>query len=90
LRFLSILFWLVVLVLVTLFAVENWRDVSIALWGNLEAEVKIPILVAIVFLLGFLPTWLIYRTKLWRSENRVTIAQRGHAEKIRHEPEAGE
>ncbi len=89
-RFLSILFWLVVLVLVTLFAAENWRDVTIALWGNLEAEVKIPILVAIVFLIGFLPTWFIYRTRLWRSENRVKIARHGHLEEIRHEPEADE
>ena len=88
-RFLRILFWLVVLVLVTLFAAENWRDVTIALWGNLEAEVKIPILVVLVFLLGFLPTWLIYRTKLWRSENRVTVARREHAD-VEAEPEADE
>ena len=79
-RFLSILFWLVVAALVTLFAADNWRDVTISLWGNLEAEVKIPVLVVIVFLLGFLPTWAIYRTKLWRSENRVTIARRENAE----------
>ena len=88
-RFLRILFWLVVLVLVTLFAAENWRDVTIALWGNLEAEVKIPILVVAVFLLGFLPTWLIYRTRLWRAENRVKIARHEHSD-VEAEREADE
>lgn len=75
-RFLKILFWLTVAVLATLFAAQNWRDVTIELWGNLQADIKIPVLILIVFLLGFLPTWLIYRTRLWRVKNRVTLAQR--------------
>ena len=75
-RFLKTLFWIVVAVLVTYFAAQNWRDVTIDLWGNLQADIKVPVLLGIVFLLGFLPTWLIYRTRLWRVQNRVTIAQR--------------
>lgn len=74
-RFLKTLFWLVVAVLATLFAAKNWRDVTIDLWGNLEADIKVPILVGIVFLIGFLPTWLTYRAKLWRIENKVSIAR---------------
>lgn len=70
-RFLKTLFWIVVAVLVTLFAARNWRDVTIDLWGNLQADVKIPVLLAIVFLLGWLPTMLIYRARLWRVNNRV-------------------
>ena len=75
-RFLKTMFWLVVAIVVTLFAAQNWRDVTIDLWGNLQADVKVPVLLAIVFLLGFLPTWLIYRGKLWRVQNRVTMPQR--------------
>jgi lipopolysaccharide assembly protein A len=75
LRFLKILFWLSLAVLATLFAANNWRDVTIDLWGNLRADVKIPVLIAIAFLIGFVPTWLTYRTKLWRVANRVTIPQ---------------
>lgn len=75
-RFLKTLFWLVVAVVVTLFAARNWRDVTVDLWGNLQADVKIPVLLAIMFLIGFLPTWLIYRGKLWRVANRVSIARR--------------
>lgn len=74
-RFLNSLFWIVVAVLVTLFAANNWRDVTIDLWGDLQADIKLPVLLLITFLIGFLPTWLIFRTKLWRSENRVSFAR---------------
>lgn len=70
-RFLKTLFWIVLAVTVTLFAANNWRDVTIDLWGNLQADVKLPVLLLLVFLLGFLPTWLAYRAKLWRVENRL-------------------
>lgn len=75
-RFLKTLFWIVIAVLVILFAAQNWRDVTIDLWGNLQADVKIPVLLTIVFLIGFLPTILIYRARLWRLENRVSMPQR--------------
>ena len=75
-RFLKTMFWLVLAIAVTLFAAQNWRDVTIDLWGNLQADVKIPVLLAIMFLIGFLPTWLIYRAKLWRAINRVSMPQR--------------
>ena len=75
-RFLKTLLWIVIAVLVTLFAARNWRDVTIDLWGNLQADIKIPILLAIVFLIGLLPTWLVFRARLWRVSNRVAVPQR--------------
>ena len=86
-RFLKTLFWLVVAALVILFAAQNWRDVTIELWDNLQADVKMPVLLIIAFLIGFLPTWLIYRTKLWRVSNRVSIPQRD-APRAAHQEEA--
>ncbi len=86
-RFLKTLFWLVVAVLVTLFAAHNWRDVTIALWGNLQADVKIPVLLLVVFLLGFVPTSLTYRTRLWRLSNRVGMPQREAPRIVANEPE---
>lgn len=70
-RFLKTLFWVVLAVVVTLFAANNWRDVTIDLWGNLRADVKLPVLLVMVFLLGLVPAWLAYRTRLWRVENRT-------------------
>jgi uncharacterized integral membrane protein len=76
------LFWIVIAVLVTLLAAQNWRDVTIDLWGNLQADVKIPVLLLIVFLIGFLPTLLIYRARLWRLENRLAVPQRQPAPEV--------
>lgn len=75
-RFLKLLLSIVVAAAAILFAVRNWRDVTIDLWGNLQADIKVPILLGLVFLFGFVPVWLLYRTRLWRLQNRVTIARR--------------
>lgn len=75
-RFLKTLLWIAVAVLITLFAARNWRDVTIDLWGNLQADVKIPVLLVLAFLIGWLPTMLIYRARLWRAHNRLPTPQR--------------
>ena len=71
-QFLRTLFWVVIAAFVAIIASENWRDVTLDLWGNLQADIKIPVLLIFVFLLGFLPTWLIMRGKIWRLKRRVT------------------
>jgi len=70
-QFLRTLFWVVLAAFVAIIASENWRDVTLDLWGNLQADIKLPVLLIIVFLLGFLPTWLIMRGKLWRLQRRL-------------------
>jgi uncharacterized integral membrane protein len=71
-QFLRTLFWVVIAAFVAIIASENWRDVTLDLWGNLQADIKIPILLILTFLLGFLPTWLIMRGKIWRLKRRLT------------------
>ena len=85
-RFLKTLFWIVVAVLITFFAVQNWRDVTINLWGNLQADIKVPVLLLIAFLIGFRPTWMIYRAKIWRLANHVSIPHREHRAAVQEEP----
>ena len=89
-RFLKTLFWIVIAVLVTLFAARNWRDVTISLWGNLEADVKIPLVLATVFLIGLIPTMLVYRAKIWRLNNRITVARQNLPPIATEEPEDNE
>ena len=64
-QFLKTLFWVLVAVLVALFASRNWIDVTLNLWGDIQADIKLPVLLLIAFLLGLLPTWLIMRARLW-------------------------
>jgi uncharacterized integral membrane protein len=70
-QFLRTLFWVVIAAFVAIIASENWRDVTLDLWGNLQADVKIPVLLILTFLLGFLPTWLVMRGKIWRLKRRL-------------------
>lgn len=70
-QFLRTLFWVAIAAFVAIIASENWRDVTLDLWGNLQADIKIPVLLAITFLIGFLPTWLVMRGKLWRLNRRL-------------------
>ena len=70
-QFLKTLFWVIVAVGLVIFSIANWEMVTIVLWGGLEADVKLPVLVIGAFLLGFLPTFAIYRTRLWSLKRRL-------------------
>jgi len=65
-NFLKTLLWILIAALLAIFATANWNDVTIGLWGGLLVTIKLPFLMLIVFLLGWLPTWLLMRGKLWR------------------------
>lgn len=75
-QFLKTLFWVLVAVIVVLFATRNWTDVTLNLWGDIQADVKIPVLLLAFFLLGFLPTWLLMRTRVWSHRRRIEALER--------------
>jgi uncharacterized integral membrane protein len=75
-QFLKTLFWIALTVVLVLFAKANWNAVTLRLWGGLEADVKLPVLVLAAFLLGFLPTFIIYRARLWSLGRRLEPSER--------------
>jgi uncharacterized integral membrane protein len=75
-RFLSTLFWVLLAVLVALFASRNWSNVTLNLWGDIQADVKTPILLLVVFLIGFLPPWLMMRARIWSHRRRIEALER--------------
>ncbi|HEY0414210.1 MAG TPA: hypothetical protein VGD66_13830 [Allosphingosinicella sp.] len=75
-QFLKTLFWVALTVILVLWAKANWSAVTLKLWGGLEADVKLPVLILFVFLLGFLPTFIIYRARLWSLKRRLEPAER--------------
>ena len=75
-NFLKTLFWVVVAVSLAIFANRNWNDVTVNLWGNLQADIKLPILLFVIFLVGFLPPFFVLRGKLWGLRRRLAIAER--------------
>jgi putative membrane protein len=70
-QFLRTLFWVVVAIAVVLFSKANWYSVQIRLWGGLEADVKLPLILFIGFLIGFLPTFIIHRARMWSLKRRM-------------------
>ena len=81
-QFLKTLFWVILVVALVLFAEANWNMVTIDLWGNLQADVKLPVLVIGAFLLGFLPTFIIYRTRIWSLKRRLETQGQMHVANV--------
>lgn len=68
--FLKTLFWIVVAVIVALFCFNNWTVVGVNLWNGLILETKLPILLGFFFLLGLLPTLLLWQATRYRLRRR--------------------
>jgi lipopolysaccharide assembly protein A len=75
-QFLKILFWCLLAFVAAVFTIGNWQWVTIRLFGNLVAEVNLPLLLLVTFLVGFLPTFLYFKTIGWRLRRRLGDAQR--------------
>jgi uncharacterized integral membrane protein len=75
-QFLKTLFWVLIAVLVALFSSRNWFDVTVNLWGDIQADIKLPILLLIAFLIGFTPTWSLMRTRIWSHRRRIEAMER--------------
>ncbi|HET9813416.1 MAG TPA: LapA family protein [Sphingomicrobium sp.] len=75
-QFLKTLLWVLIAVVAVLFGSRNWADVTLNLWGDIQADIKIPLLILAVFLIGFLPTWLIMRARIWSLGRRLEAFDR--------------
>lgn len=75
-QFLRTLFWVVIAAFLAILATRNWHDVTLNLWGDIQADIKVPVLLGFMFLLGWLPTFLIYRARLWRAQQRLDSFER--------------
>lgn len=75
-QFLKTLFWVALAVILVLFATVNWHAATLNLWGGLQADVKLPILILVSFLLGFLPMLIVHRARLWTMKRRLDAYER--------------
>ena len=80
-RFLKVLFWLLLGGLVAAFVIYNGDErVSLRLWGGLIADFSLPFLMILVFLAGFLPVLLVYHGNRWRMRQRLAGLERALAD----------
>ena len=75
-QFLKTLFWALIAVLVALFVYRNWFNVTVNLWGDIQVDIKLPVLLLIAFAIGFAPTWSLMRTRLWAHRRRIEAMER--------------
>ncbi len=70
-QFIKTLFWVILAVVLVVFAANNWSPTSVLIWEDVRIDTKLPVLVIGAFLLGFVPLWLIHRTSKWRLSRRI-------------------
>ena len=79
-QFLKILFWCLLAFVAAVFTISNWNTVQIQLWGGLIADVNLPLLLLVTFLIGFVPTMLYNHAVRWRLRQRLATCERSLAE----------
>lgn len=68
--------WVMLAVLVVVFAMFNWVPVTVRFWPGMVLETKLPVIVIGAFLLGSLPLWLAHRLTKWRLSRQLDTSQR--------------
>lgn len=63
--------WVVLLIALLLFSLNNWQPVEVKIWEGLIFETKLPALVILSFLLGLVPMWLLHKAGRWRMTRRI-------------------
>ncbi|GGD54056.1 DUF1049 domain-containing protein [Erythrobacter arachoides] len=64
--------WVLLLVALLLFSIANWDPtVTVRIWQGIVVDTKIPAIVIVSFLIGFVPMWLYFRGSKWRLQRKV-------------------
>lgn len=85
--FLRTLFWIVITAIVVVFSVHNWVPVTISLFGDLQADVKLPVLLLIAFLVGFVPVYIWHHAYRWRQKRKYSAVERAPAPIVQTPPQ---
>lgn len=67
--------WVVLLIALLVFTINNWNSVEVKIWEGLVLETKIPALVILSFLIGVLPLWLFHRGSHWQMSRRISTLE---------------
>ena len=64
--------WVLLLIVLLIFSINNWSPVEVKIWEGLVLETKIPALVVVSFLLGLVPMWLLHRGRSFYLHRRIS------------------
>ena len=86
-NFLRTLGWIALTIVVVVFSLRNWAPVTINLFAGLQADVKLPVLLVVAFLLGFLPLYIYHRAVRWTLRKRLYNANKTGIAPLTPEPQ---
>jgi len=67
--------WVVLLIALLIFSLNNWTTVTVKIWEDLVWETRLPAVVVLSFLLGLVPMWLLHVTGKWRFKRRISALE---------------
>jgi len=67
--------WVVLLIALLLFSLNNWTTVTVKIWEDLLWETRLPALVILSFLLGLVPMWVFHMAGRWRLRRRINALE---------------
>ena len=67
--------WVLILVALLLFSINNWTPVEVKIWDGLVLDTKLPALVLVSFATGLLPVWLLSKASRWRLRRRIATLE---------------
>lgn len=73
--FLKTLLWVILLVGFVVFSVNNWEPVSIRLWGGLWLDTKLPALIAVSFLAGYVPLYMWHKSHKFSMRRKIATLE---------------
>jgi len=63
--------WVLLLVALVIFSAMNWKQIDVKIWEGLLIGTKLPAVVVISFLIGWVPMWLLHRASRWNYERHI-------------------
>ena len=75
-QFLRTIFWVILAVAAVVFSFGNWTQVTLNLWGDVQLDSKLPVLLFVAFLIGLLPMFILHRATRWRLRRKLESTER--------------
>ena len=67
--------WVVLLIALLIFSLNNWTTVTVKIWEDLVWETRLPAVVVLSLLLGLVQMWLLHVTGKWRFKRRISALE---------------
>lgn len=68
--------WVLLTVVLVVFAMANWGPVTVTIWPGQVLDTKLPVLILGAFLIGAVPMWIAFRTARWSMKRRLDTSER--------------